>query len=130
MSGLLLAIALVAAPLQETQAEEADDIVVIGKRLGLWRGSFRIVKDKVRCKTRQSTGDRAIDAIGCDALVQCAGMLAPRLAATDTPALEPSVQATMKADVQRELGECVFEKRRDGIADLARRRAEARRSAR
>lgn len=79
---LLLIIALAAAAHQAHPTGQASDqtpasdaivheITVIGRRLDGWRGQVAFERKKPRCRTVNSTGDRRIDRIGCDAMVHC-----------------------------------------------------------
>lgn len=79
---LLLIIALAFAAHQTRPTEQALDqtpasdaivheIVVIGRRLDGWRGEVAFERKKPSCRTVNSTGDRRIDRIGCDAMVHC-----------------------------------------------------------
>lgn len=79
---LLFIIALAAAAHQahppgqasdQTSASDAivHEITVIGRRLDGWRGQVAFERKKPRCRTVNSTGDRRIDRIGCDAMVHC-----------------------------------------------------------
>jgi hypothetical protein len=77
MSLLIATLALAAAqPAAEPPA--GDEIVVMANKLRDWRGTWRVRDGAVTCKTKRSTGDRAIDAIGCDAMVTCMTPLVPQ----------------------------------------------------
>jgi hypothetical protein len=119
---LIASLALVAAPSAGVPA--GDEIVVIGRKLESWRGSWRLRNGTVTCKTRRSTGDTAIDAVGCDAMVACIGPLAPRFAEIEASKVD-------KAEMQRQanalldgaaIGDCLTERREAGIAALAAQR--------
>jgi len=116
---LLVALALAAAP-PVAEAPADNEITVVANRLRDWRGTWRMNKGAVTCKTKRSTGDKAIDAIGCDAMVACIGPLAPRfveLEATELPKEELAGRATALMTEGR-VYECLFATREAGIAAL------------
>lgn len=117
---LIAALSLAAAqPVAEPAVD--NEITVIANRLRDWGGRWKLRKGAVVCKTTRSTGDKAVDAIGCDALVICISPLAPRFAeieATKAPKEELSRRASA---LMTEAGvyDCLFAKRQAGIAALA-----------
>jgi hypothetical protein len=120
MGVLLVLLALAAAqPVAEPAVD--NEITVIANKLRAWQGSWKLRKGAIICKTTRSTGDRLIDAIGCDAMVQCIQPLAPQWSALNEAKL-PKDEANRRADaLQKEakVGECVFARREAGIAALA-----------
>lgn len=116
---LLLPLALIAAePVAEPPVE--NEIEVIGNRLRNWRGKWKLRKGVVSCKTTRSTGDKAIDAIGCNAMVECVAPLTPQWAALDQAKL-PKDELNRQANAllkEAGIGDCVFAKREAGIAAL------------
>lgn len=85
MSWLLALLAQAAAPatpppLPPPSAEVAQEIVVIGTRAKTWRGGMTKRDGRLVCRTKQSTGDREIDAVRCGAMLRCA---APHVAEMD-----------------------------------------------
>ena len=117
---ILLALQVAPAP------SPADDIVVIGQRLQRWRAGITIRKGVMTCKTKQSTGDVAIDGIGCAAMKACWPVAQPRFEATRDTALSSDERKRIAAEANRDLGTCVGDKRQGLIADLATRRVAAR----
>lgn len=117
---LLLPLALVAAePVAEPAAE--NEITVIANKLRDWRGNWKLRKGLVSCKTTRSTGDKAIDAIGCNAMVECIAPLTPQWAALDDAKLSKD-ELNRRANALLEearIGDCMFAKREAGIAALA-----------
>ena len=108
----------------------AQEIVGIGrkidKRLSRWRGRLRKVDGEVVCQTRRSTRDKAIDAIGCDAMLACFGPVIPqmdRISASET--LSRKEKDERAGALARSTGPCVYEVRQRGIERLARERAGA-----
>jgi hypothetical protein len=124
-TSLVLGAALL-GPTFSALAEESNasgDIVVIARKLDNWTGKFSIKGDKVKCATKNSTGDKEIDAIGCAAMVQCLPAFQPRITASDNAALDKSVRLAMKAEIKSELTTCVKATRADLVSALAQRRA-------
>lgn len=67
-----------AAPAPASVAQPAEeDVVVIGRRLKDWRATWKKQDGRIVCITRRSTGDSAVDAIGCDAMTECLSPLVP-----------------------------------------------------
>ncbi|WP_394706989.1 hypothetical protein [uncultured Erythrobacter sp.] len=119
----MLALAALVQPAAEPVEEPVADneITVIGRKLQDWRGTWRLNDGTVSCKTRRSTGDKEIDAIGCDAMVQCIAPISPEFAAIEAANL-PKAEAQQRANLLLEsakIGDCVFAKREAGIAALA-----------
>ncbi len=120
IAALLAPLALAGAePVAEVPVDQ--EIEVIGNRLRNWRGKWKMRKGAVSCKTTRSTGDKAVDAIGCEAMVQCVAPIAPQLVALEGRKL-PKEELDREANAllqEAGLGECVFAKREAGIAALA-----------
>ncbi|MEA3014833.1 MAG: hypothetical protein QOD42_3378 [Sphingomonadales bacterium] len=114
-----------AAPAPRPPAVE-HDITVIGQRLRSWTARYSVRGSRVSCRTRQSTGDREIDAIGCRAFETCIGQLGPRIDESDRADLDGSLRRRMKEAIRRDLRTCVDARRDALIADLADRRFGAR----
>lgn len=65
---LILSFLLLQAP-----ATSTDDIVITAERLKRLRFSAQVDKrGRVQCKVKQSSGDRAFDALACPAVHDCA----------------------------------------------------------
>lgn len=101
-----------------------DEIIVIGERLQKWTGKYKIRGDKMRCKTKQSTGDPKIDAVGCTAFETCAEKLKTEISATDAKDLDKNSRKAMKIAVKQELSSCVTDQRKTLIAKLADERSQ------
>lgn len=72
---LIATLSLAAAqPVAEPPVD--NEITVIANKLRAWRGKWRMRDGAVTCKTTRSTGDRAIDDLGCAAMVTCITPLA------------------------------------------------------
>jgi hypothetical protein len=108
-----------AEPVAQPPAE--NEIEVIGNRLREWRGKWKTRKGVVSCRTTRSTGDKAIDAIGCDAMVQCVAPVARQWAALDDEKLSKD-ELNRRANAMLEearIGDCMTAKRDAAIAALA-----------
>jgi hypothetical protein len=125
---LILGIALVsvaAAPPANVDPKVAAQVPVISAKLKGWQGAWGAVGGKLACKTIKSTGDSAIDMIGCAALIEC---ITPAY-----PGLKAIADGTDTADVKKKkmgaklagLNPCLSQKRGLGIARLAIERARA-----
>ena len=118
---LLLAPLAAAAAEPAAEPAVANEIEVIGRRLHDWRGRWRLVGEEVTCRTMRSTGDAAIDAVGCAALTACIAPLVPELAALEASGL-PRKEASRRLDAllrDKRVYDCVFAQRETGIAALA-----------
>jgi hypothetical protein len=120
---LIAALALAAAqPVADSVSEPPveNEITVVANKLRDWRGSWKMRKGAVRCKTKRSTGDKAIDAIGCDAMVACITPLAPRFAEIKAAKASKEELSRRANALMNEAGvyDCLFAKREAGIAAL------------
>ena len=106
--------------------DAADEIVVVGKRLKSWRGKATIKGSKASCKTSVSTGDKEIDLIGCQALEVCLPPFQTRVDASAAKGISSAVRKEMVAALNRDLADCVRERRSVLVADLVDRRMEER----
>jgi hypothetical protein len=75
---MLLAAATPLAPVAPTPAV-TQEIVVMGKKLKDWKGGVSKVGGRMVCKTKKSSGDKALDAIRCGAMLSCVKPLEPRI---------------------------------------------------
>lgn len=100
----------------------AQEIVVIGQRLRTWTALYAVRGSRMSCRTRRSTGDREIDAIGCLAFETCVDRLRSRIDESDRTDLERSARRRMKEAIRRDLRTCVDARRDELIAELADRR--------
>ncbi len=123
---LILALTALAAITQVAPPSSDQEIVVIGRRLQSWSGKYSIKGSKMSCRTKRSTGDRAIDAIGCSAFETCAGQLESRIRASDVSGLARDARMTMKAAIKQDLSACVSTRRTELIAELSSQRSQIR----
>ena len=117
---LIAALALAAAqPAAEPPVE--TEITVIANKLRDWRGRWKLRKGAIACKTTRSTGDKVIDAIGCDAMVACIGPLAPRFTEIEAAKASKEELSRRANALLADAGayDCMFAKRNAGIAALA-----------
>jgi hypothetical protein len=103
-----------------------QEITVIGRKLKTWRADYAVRGSQMACRTKKSTGDREIDAIGCQSFEQCVAKLRPRIDQSDRPDLAMAERKQMKVSIKRDLRTCVDARRDELIADLADRRFRAR----
>jgi hypothetical protein len=108
-------------------AAPSEDVVVIGERLKNWRGRIGDVSHTpMRCRTTKSTGDRDIDAIGCETMTACFSQMRERMVAIGDRRQPKAARDALRASVEHDLGTC-FEERHDSlVAELAERRFQAR----
>jgi hypothetical protein len=97
------------------QAAPSDDIVVTAERLKAFKASVT----ERGCKVRTSTGDAALDRIGCEAMQTCFPQYQSRYQATSDRRLKSSTKKVMRAALNGELTTCVEGEHRRGIAALA-----------
>lgn len=120
---MILALLLMQAAAAPPDAPVSDEVVVIGERLKKWRASFRSRGGKLSCKVRESTGDAAIDAIGCGAMAACWPDAEPKFRASQAKGLAKDERRRLMGIAEKAFGECMFARRKAGIAELADRRA-------
>lgn len=104
----------------------AADVVVMGEKLKNWRASVRERKGRMVCTTKTSTGDRELDAVGCNAMATCLTQLKPRLNATLDKRLAAADRKSLRDAVDRDLFTCVTTNRDTAAAALAERRYQER----
>lgn len=80
---MTLALALLAAapamPVAPPATDVSREIVVIAKQMRGWKGGVSKVNGRMVCRTNQSSGDKALDAIRCGAMLTCMKPLEPRI---------------------------------------------------
>jgi hypothetical protein len=109
--------------LQDTPpVQDGEDIVVIGEKLKAWRGRFKVKGGRVTCKTTKSTGDRAVDAIGCEAMVTCLAPIGPQFEAIANGELNPKRRDEQLNALLDTRVACLTDTRKAGIARLAEQR--------
>lgn len=114
--------ALAPAPGKSTaplSAKAAPDIATLEQKLAGWKGRWGYNDDKFVCETRTSTGDSAVDAVGCRALVTCLGPEGQRLNAIAQGAGTDKDRADEIQAIVSRSAPCVADKRHDGLVALA-----------
>ena len=117
---LVLAAAPAAAP---PGPDVGNEIVVIARKLKTWRGVLRQVDGELVCRTTKTSRDRAIDAIGCEAMVACYTPLQPeldRIAASDLRRAEKTRRMT---EMAQSAFPCLDQRHEAAVARLAAQRA-------
>ena len=125
---LLIALALQSSVAPAAAFDTVDpDIVVTANKLDRWRGQFSLRGEKFKCKTTRSSGDKAIDPLGCAAIVQCLEPMRARIRASDDASQGADARLALKKAINEELGPCVGATRKAMVAEfVAKRRAAAR----
>lgn len=103
-------------------SEQDREIIVIGEKLAKWRGLFKERKGEFSCKTKRSTGDKMIDKIGCDALIQCAAPRSAEVSAIYAANKDKQIREQLLKPINESIGACLFQTRNDAIAALAEQR--------
>jgi hypothetical protein len=127
---LMLALAPVAAtaatpsgPLAGVDPKIAAQVPAIAAKLKGWQGQWGAAGNKLACRTIKTTGDAAIDMIGCAALVECVTPAFPALKTIADGKEAPDVKKRRIAAKLATLNPCLSQKRGLGIARLAVTRA-------
>ena len=89
MSLLALLAAATAAPPPPSPAV-AQEIVVIGRKMKIWKGGVSKVGGQMICKSSKSSGDKPVDAINCGAMLSCLKPLETRIDAVMSSSLSAS----------------------------------------
>ena len=121
----LAALLLSATPAAAAAPGDAGEIFVIANKLKEWKGTWGSKKGVLACRTTRSTGDAAIDAIGCQTLVACATPLVPQFQAIAAAKLSKAERQRRMDAASRSMLPCLEQQREVGIAALADRRAGA-----
>jgi hypothetical protein len=97
----------------------AAQVPLIAGKLQGWQGAWGAVGGKLACRTVKSSGDEAIDLIGCGALIACVKPVFPQLKGiADSNASEADKKARM-GKILAGQNTCLKEHRGQGIASLA-----------
>lgn len=102
-----------------------EEIVVIARKLGYWRGYFNIRgrDGQISCVTKKSSGDPQIDAVGCEALTACVQRNQAEILAAADRKLPARRRKEMQTASNKMLGACLSDERGRLIGELAERRA-------
>lgn len=107
------------APAAHPAAKSAPDIAPLEKKLATWKGRWGYNDAKFVCETTKSSGDSAVDSVGCRALVQCLGPEGQRLNAIAQGAGDDKTRADGIQAIVAKSAPCVADKRHDGLIALA-----------
>jgi hypothetical protein len=116
---MIVAVALMLAA-EPPELTVDQEIEVIAERMYDWTGRLGLSNGVLSCRTLETTGDKAIDDLGCAAMLHCSVELAGLK--IDSPDVELS-----DGDIQRlrevmskweDLGNCMVARRKLDIADL------------
>lgn len=103
---------------------EEPEIVVIARKLKIWHGEVVQRKGKAVCKIKRSTGEKEIDQIGCDALLQCTARRSDDINAINAANKDRRTRKRLMEPVVASIRACALvEMRNAGIAAAAKRRA-------
>lgn len=124
----MLALLVAATPLAPVSPapEVAQEIVVMGKKLKDWKGGVSKIGGRMVCKTRKSSGDKALDAIRCGAMLSCMKPLEPRIDALMGSKLALSEKKNRLASMMSGVETCAAKQEAAALARLAEDRAEDR----
>ena len=114
---ILALLSLAAAPLP---AAVENEIVVIGFRLkNDWRGTLFKQDGRLGCKTTQSTGNQAIDAIGCGAIVTCTAPIEAQMDQLASAKLSKRERSRRMSELTRSTLPCLENYRAEHVRRLA-----------
>jgi hypothetical protein len=68
---IALAVLLSLAASADPSPAQPEEVTVMARRLKDWRGTVTKKGDGLVCETKASTGDAAIDDVGCKTMVNC-----------------------------------------------------------
>jgi hypothetical protein len=105
-------------PSSLTNDVEEAEIVVIARKLKRWKSVVRDLSGTVECRTVKTSGDPAIDELGCRALRTC--IIEQRPALTKAYESEKRIRKQRVAEAFRDLDSCVVPRRKQFIRDHVR----------
>ena len=100
----------------------AQEVTVIGRKLGTWRASMTSGRGGLSCRTKKSSGDPEVDAIGCASMLHCWPAALPRLEASTAKGVTRADRRRLQAEAGSALAACGEAQRRERIDALALRR--------
>ena len=123
MIGLIATSLLAATPVAQPPEGTEPPIVVIARKLDNWRGDWRINKGAFTCRTTRSSGDRDVDAVGCQAIQRCIGPQVSALRSLSASKLRKDEKRRQMNALIQSSAPCMSTKRNEAIAELAARRS-------
>lgn len=128
---LSLALALAQPVAAPPPAAEDPEIVVLAERLKTWRGTYRMRDGTPQCRTKRSTGDKAIDAAACAVMTRCSEAVFPRVRADVAAMRDSAMRDAMLMKAQADVQACMAVEGKAVVAALhAQSRAERARKGR
>lgn len=128
LAALLLAQAASNEVVPTEAIQEDQEIVVMARRSGRWRGSWATENGQTVCKTERSSGDAKIDALGCANLVVCGPLHGPEMIAL-LRASQAAGAVRTREDARRialpamkKMEGCMRDKWRVGLRELRKQR--------
>ena len=121
----LLALLAAATAVVPPPPEVAQEIVVIGRKMKIWKGGVSKVGGQMVCKTTKSSGDKPVDAINCGAMLSCLRPLEPRIDALMASSLKTSEKRRGFNAILAGIEPCVQTYADAAVERLARERAGA-----
>ena len=119
---LAISLALTTPPAASQAADissKDDAIIVIGEKLKRWSAKLKEKDGRLVCKIKKSTGDAAIDRIGCDAMTNCFPSVYSGANIAALEALPKSERKAKQRLLNVQLTSCVFDNRATMIDELA-----------
>lgn len=117
---------ILALLLQVAIPTQTDEVLVIGQKLQTWRASCRTEGAAFACRTKRSSGDREVDAIGERSMEACFPAIRPRYEASQAKGVTVAQRKAIMTAANDDYGRCMIKKRDTLISALADRRAAAR----
>ncbi|WBO22397.1 hypothetical protein [Sphingomonas abietis] len=116
---------LLISPTMASPPPADDAIVVMGRRLDQWVGTFEIRGTHRRCTTKSSSGDPAIDRVGCQAFLSCADQYQAETDASDEKGIASATRRARKEGLIADMRACIADQRMVLLRQLDAHRAEA-----
>ncbi|WP_206242497.1 hypothetical protein [Novosphingobium terrae] len=104
---------------QAANTEAGSDLSALEKKLEVWKGRWGYNDGKFGCETRNSSGDSAVDSVGCQALMACLGPEEQRLNAIAQGAGDDKTRGSEMQAIVAKAQPCIAEKRHQGLIALA-----------
>lgn len=95
---------------------------MIGRKLKAWRGTMKGGPGGLACRTKKSTGDPDVDAIGCASMLHCWPLALPLFEAPMAKGVAKADRRRLKSEANTVLAACGEAQHRERIEALALRR--------
>lgn len=108
----------------ETMSRAAEtnggaDLSELEKKLEVWKGRWGYNDGKFGCETRNTSGDSAVDSVGCQALMACLGPEEQQLNAIAQGAGDDRTRGAEMQAIVAKAQPCITEKRHQGLIALS-----------